>query len=37
MMALRTKSIAIIGSAVLAGLSVSGCATEDYVDMGAAT
>ena len=37
MMALRTKSTAIIGMAVLARLSVSGCATEDYVDMQIAT
>ena len=36
-MALGTKSTGLLGMAILAGLSLSGCATEDYVDMQIAT
>ena len=36
-MALRTKSTLTIGTAVLAALTLSGCATEDYVDEHIAT
>jgi murein lipoprotein len=32
LMALRTKSIAIVGVSALAAFSLSGCATEKYVD-----
>lgn len=36
-MALLSKSMATAGLAIAAGLSLSGCATEDYVDQHIAT
>ena len=37
LMALQRKTLAMIGVSVLAGLSLSGCATEEYVDQHIAT